>query len=645
MFENQQRDAHPQQDKANSEPRWLVTEFFYSAFDAAVVNKVRGVTQLFGADVSVPKEPHRNGMSQVAHLAGTSAGEILDFVILSKVAGAGAKRLSTQFAGRSYLAAKLESEVTLHTLSSASVGLVNGAFLTPTGPNETPWRRLGNGVTEAATFGTLGGISACESKALSGPFISRIQSNFVSGAAAGVVHAQVDALTRGRIASLNDTADSAAGWAVGNVVLSEGLHSAGKGWAFLRELTSSRKQVPTLRTALGELDGAKLETLLPELNPSIAKEIPAVAAVKEVPDAVGVKEPQVVQAPEQPTVELKREGSDRPFVQPMLNASETVSMRELCRRDSAQYTRLLEDYYPRLEESFPLEGEIESIETYKNYLESEGTWDMVVLRDDSRNVIGGIQYQIVDVAGEALNKAAWGEHIWLAPEARNYTNFRGLINVAKTEIKKAGGDIVFMEFNNPDKMTQAQIDEDSSAGISPQDREKIWGRTGIHVPVDSTGNMLEYGQPSMGGQPAVEFLSLGFIGTESLSGKSLSKADYLKLAQTAHSTIEGVDVNVDPTVRAYTDAVEAMKDETFTFVPLAAIAQARDVALKAREGAMVQSIAKALTENISPELRQALEVFVRSQKAASPEAVQPLIPDALHKALDRALGVGKKPGR
>ncbi len=89
--------------------------------------------------------------------------------------------------------------------------------------------------------------------------------------------------------------------------------------------------------------------------------------------------------------------------------------------------------------------------------------------------MGGIQYQIIDVNGKAINKAAWGEHIWLDEQARNGKNFYTLLGIARENITKNGGEVVFMEFNNPDKMSVEQMLMDEAAGLSAKDREKNLG--------------------------------------------------------------------------------------------------------------------------------------------------------------------------
>jgi hypothetical protein len=611
-------------DTSVPQDNWAV-EFGRSAWDSAVTKKVNGVRQLFGAEISTNPEPQREGMQQLAHVAGSAAGDILDFVILSKLAGKGIGAITSRFAGRSAAMSFLaESAVARNAANGALVGFANGSILTPTKEGESGFQRLGNGLTEAGTFATLGGMSSKYADALSQGFLSRVRANAVSGGTAGLVHSQLHAWTHGRTAGVEETLMNTAGWAVGNVAFGEGAHWFGKGLQHARQAmqTSEQPLVAQARAVQGRQES--VET--PVSREATGRPESRGGATETAAAPVEVKG-----QPTEPTARLERQPKVRPF---QLEKTETVSMRELAQNNDPRFDEIMEAYHKQLRRTFPLEGEIESAATYSEYLRNpHSTWDMVVLRDKAQNIIGGIQYQIVDVGGQSINKAAWGEHIWLAPEARNYQNFHGLVKIAEERITKAGGDMVFMEFNNPEKMTPAQILEDAAAGISPADREKIWGRVGIHVPVDRVGRMPEYGQPSMDGQPPVDFLSLGFIGSKPITGKTISADDYLKLATAAHSTIPGVDVATDPTIKAYTDAVRAMDDTAFTFVPLAAIARAREAALNARVQSMSQSIIDAIAKSLAGDIDVTLSAAARQSAGNTPDSLKGQLPEALSRAL------------
>jgi hypothetical protein len=241
-------------------------------------------------------------------------------------------------------------------------------------------------------------------------------------------------------------------------------------------------------------------------------------------------------------------------VKKVVSPEHTVSMRELAERDPQAFEQKLDQYYPKLQNAFPDASEIESKDTYRDYLNDKNfPWDMLVLHDKEGNVLGGIQSQTVDVGGSEINKAVWAEHIWLAPEARTYTNFNTLLKTAVNRWSATGSDVVFMEFNDRAKMTLAQMNDDAAAGLTPEAREKIWGRVGLYVLGDQSGRIAPYAQPAMGDGDPVTYLSVGMA---PLKGKT----DYLKLLRAAHSTIPDVNLDTDPTVLNYTAGLQAVKD-------------------------------------------------------------------------------------
>jgi hypothetical protein len=251
-----------------------------------------------------------------------------------------------------------------------------------------------------------------------------------------------------------------------------------------------------------------------------------------------------------------------PIVKSVVSPEHTISMRDLSERDPAKFDKILDEYYPKLQNAFPDASEIESKETYRDYLhDKDFPWDMLVLHDKGGNVLGGIQSQVVDVGGSEIQKAVWAEHIWLAPEARTYTNFQTLLKTGVDRWSATGSDVVFMEFNDRAKMSLAQQNDDAAAGLTPEAREKIWGRVGLYVLGDESGRVAPYAQPAMGDGAPVEYLSVGMapLKGKTLDGKSVPIDDYLKLLQAAHSTIPEVNLESDPTVLKYASDLKAIK--------------------------------------------------------------------------------------
>ena len=718
----------PAQSQPESSNSNVISEFISGVWQGSVTNKVNGVTQLFGADVK-KHEVNRSTANQIAHTAGEVTGDLIDFVIMAKLGGKALAKYAPQIAqtGRvgEYIA---YSPVGRNIAVGGGVGLVNGAILTPTAEGESGFSRIGRGVTDAATFATLGGVAAKLAPMAEGAgWAGRMKMNAYSGAAAGAVNSEVDGLMHGRQVGLGEMALNTAGWTIGNVAFGEALHGLGKVGAKYfpqakekvgeiqlgnlsnmtpQEAASIRSQVAAMRAEMakgktstaaaehapqdaealarvkaaskgevdarkpGEHDGhdhghgrrgdfksvveegeivdpANPRRILPGENARVTEvnggePVDATRGETVLPSmrvAVTPKEGEGVVVEKGEGVAAKRgegaegevaTGRDRVRNNVMLDKGETLSMRELFAKNPDEADKLLAEYMTKLEKAFPLEGEIESAAVYKEYLTKPGgTWDMVVLRDKAQNIVGGIQYQVIDVNGSQINKAAWGEHIWLDEASRNAPNFYNLLSIARESIQKAKGEIVFMEFNNPDKMSVEQMLMDEAAGLSAKDREKIWGRTGIHVLVDSKGKVLEYGQPAMSAEdPPVMFLSLGFISTKPLGGQTLPREDYLKLLHAAHRTIPSVNVETDATVKWYTDAVNATGENAFTFVPLNALAIAREAGQKAAQEAMQRETAKHIAKVMSSnELKEAIAKLV-AENRATPDALQRLVEQA-----------------
>lgn len=263
------------------------------------------------------------------------------------------------------------------------------------------------------------------------------------------------------------------------------------------------------------------------------------------------------------TVEAAKVTDSVPIAKRVVSPEHTISMRNLLELDPARFEKTLDAYYPKLENAFPDASEIESRQTYRDYLKDKDfPWDMLVLHDKGGNVLGGIHSQVVDVGGTELQKAVWAEHIWLAPEARTFSNFQTLLKTAKENFQATGSDIVFMEFNDRAKMSWEEQVADASAGLTPEARERIWGRVGLYVLGDESRHLAPYAQPAMGDGGAVNYLSVGVgpLKSSSLDGQSMPIADYLKLLRAAHSTIPDLNLDTDPTVVAYTSALGKLTD-------------------------------------------------------------------------------------
>ena len=260
-----------------------------------------------------------------------------------------------------------------------------------------------------------------------------------------------------------------------------------------------------------------------------------------------------------------------------------VNMRELFRSQDPRFQPLFDEYMPLFEACFPDEDEREDGETYKGYFADDSfNWNMYALLGSDGQVLGGIQSQ---VRGQFI----WAEHIWLAPQARCYPNFRKLLNISLGEWRSSGAKYVFMEFNDRAKMSWTQLKADAEAGLATEDRERMWARVGLYVLHDSFGRLPVYwqsGMPTTGkdgepckGQP-VKYLSIGFAPLEvdadgrpvDLTGRTMKVQEYLDMIMEAHETIPDVDRETDEAILYYRAELEAMIEggETeFTFAKLA----------------------------------------------------------------------------
>jgi len=174
----------------------------------------------------------------------------------------------------------------------------------------------------------------------------------------------------------------------------------------------------------------------------------------------------------------------------------------------------LEAYYPLLRSAFPLEGEIETVDAYEQYLRDPSLeWDIVVLRDagDGR-IIGGIQWQVLRGVGPSWAESlAWVEHIWLVnqPGVRTYRSFRDLLGTVRDGMRRKGVDVGFMEFNDPDKMSPTEKEEDARGGVTTRDRVLLWASVGLcEVGFQTEDGWIgaPYAQPSMEEGPPLTIL-------------------------------------------------------------------------------------------------------------------------------------------
>ncbi len=554
-----------------ADPRRILSEFACSAFESGVARPLESFRQIAGFEPASQEpdnitlhEGEKEGLLQLANITGHAAGQILDFAILHKICGNSIGRALNLLPAESAAARALAQGKLLRSVAtSGAVGFVNGSLLTPLQEGESSWRRLANGTVDAASFAALSSVSGKLAGKFENTFTGRAKVNFLAGTAGGVVNSVMDPLMHGQLPGLKEAGENTLGWAIGNVLIAESLHAGNKGIKNIRNLTEHFKSSETVLT----------EKVISTLESGTT------AKVRETVDLrppTGLR-PQVELEAARANDAVKETGGARGNLR-----LEMRSMRELAQSgDRTALEEAVTKYHEQLQKAFPLPGEIETVETYVEYLrDPESSWEMEHLIGKKGEVVGGLQYQVLPVEGEKLKNAGWLEHIWVDEGSRQEGYGSGLLKHVQSQIKKGGGDATFWEFNNPDKMTPLEIAEDAKGGITTQDRVDYWAKRGSYVlRVPSTGELAPYAQPGMDGQEPVTYLSTAWNAPEGLEGQRLPKSDYKKVLLSAHRTI--VDVESDPTVKEYLSELDAIKDQELEFVRLSDYLKSRAERLNA----------------------------------------------------------------
>ncbi|MCO6431416.1 MAG: hypothetical protein J5J00_11190 [Deltaproteobacteria bacterium] len=262
--------------------------------------------------------------------------------------------------------------------------------------------------------------------------------------------------------------------------------------------------------------------------------------------------------------------------------------------DALKAGLIFAEYMPHFKAAFPIPGETESPETYLKYLQDPAMkWDILVFRDkENKQIIGGAQFQILRTAAESIPSCLWAEHIFLRnDEQGNYrcsANLFEVGNALKSVAQSSGAKAIIMEYNDSCKMTPEEIAEDGEAGLPTQLREVLWSRflqkfavsdsRGTLVLDEATGlpQTAPYSQPSMDGQPPIEFLSSGliFVGEKP---EVVSPSDLKEVYRAMWATF-GCD-DTDPTAAKIFSELDAIEKKGLMFAPTSILSrqQMKDV--------------------------------------------------------------------
>jgi hypothetical protein len=269
-------------------------------------------------------------------------------------------------------------------------------------------------------------------------------------------------------------------------------------------------------------------------------------------------------------------------------ALQAIDLRTLMQTPASRSraAAVLGKYMPKFEKAFPIPGEIETEETYVNYLlGTHPDWTLLAFVDDAENIRGGFHFQVLEVDGIVY---AWGEHFWIESGENQTRYFLQALTHMQHMLEQRGVSRVFLEFNDVAKMNEEEIELDRSAGLDPVDRMRFWALLGAHelrVPTSGAADThrpakawklrpehpdsAPYAQPSMGPEdPAVTFLTLAFIQLDgSPTGQHMERAHYQRLLAAALSTIPDVDFDTDQTCLEIVAALNSGPDR-YEFRPL-----------------------------------------------------------------------------
>lgn len=217
----------------------FLSEFLKDSVHSAVINPYNSLIQLTNSaskaitdhetglkatDCLKPTE-ETTGAKAAGKTVGEMAGQVFDFMLMSKLlkSAPGLKSASS--------AAELRAEadaLTARKLTIAGVtGFAQGSLLTPLKDGESNWTRISHGGSAALSFMTIEAVPHAPGlNKLGNGFKAGLVKSSISGAAAGAVQTQADALlSTGRPASALNTLYAGLGGAVGGAA----FHTVAKG--------------------------------------------------------------------------------------------------------------------------------------------------------------------------------------------------------------------------------------------------------------------------------------------------------------------------------------------------------------------------------------------------------------------------------
>jgi hypothetical protein len=243
---------HP--EKTSSQPAAsgnVFSEFGYAAYQSGIERPLNSLKQMVGMQVESTKpEPELHGAMEAARVVGSATGQIVDFMLLSKFAHGALNKVAAGTVGAesATLKALAHNQVARATFTSASVGFVNGAFLTPLNNGESSARRLGNGLVDAGSFAMMGGLRAGLVPAYGEGLVGRLKAGSIAGLWGGATEAVLSPLSHGQLPDAESVSTHALAWAAGSVIGGEALRGVGKGLNVVRNIADIKPNEATSET-------------------------------------------------------------------------------------------------------------------------------------------------------------------------------------------------------------------------------------------------------------------------------------------------------------------------------------------------------------------------------------------------------------
>ena len=163
----------------------IFSEFATAAYFSGVERPLESIGQLLGVQMSPPPDDsHLTGIMKTSQIAGSVTGQIVDFLILSRITGGSINKIAAAAGEASLVCRTLAvGSIARATTTAATTGFLNGALLSPLQVGEGSFRRLENGLANAGSLALMGALNAKYASKFGDGFIGRVGLSTLSGGA------------------------------------------------------------------------------------------------------------------------------------------------------------------------------------------------------------------------------------------------------------------------------------------------------------------------------------------------------------------------------------------------------------------------------------------------------------------------------